>query len=409
MPKPAVFAMPTQAIERKPVPSSSNEMPPLPPKSEKRVRFANWTESEGGPSAIPPTIPPIIITSSPSSLSPDPLQRPPSPTEYFDIPCPPGTFDPDDDVLALNIPTTPLSPHPEPNLAVPDAPAKTDAETRARNTHIFAAATNLANCLTHLEVRLGGVNLVPGLRQQATISRLECQAFYNFLSPTDKELFLAEQLPIFAARVRALASRTEECNLRVPCIQVLDTSIGIGDGKDGKQTIRWEKGEKDGPPSWRDLALGMGILPWVRRRMRVYAGPGGKKAMEDGVGGKVGSEQVALWEDLPGQLKMLVERPEGSEDEDGEEANMVGEGKEGGECSSKGIGGKLKKPGFLTLWHEMLRRDDVILRKKEELVKLSREGRERMERGECRWCGERDAGPDGSGRSGGWLRRLKGR
>ncbi|KAK3343281.1 hypothetical protein B0H65DRAFT_510181 [Neurospora tetraspora] len=357
--------MSTHAIERKPVPSSSIEVPPPPPKSEKQVRFAEWTESEGGPSAIPPMIPPIAITSSLRSPSPASLQRPPTPTEYFDIPYPPDTFDPDSDVLDLNIPSTPLSPRPEPHLALPIAPSalainqiksnrlQRDAETRARNNHIFAAATSLSIGITQLEVRLGGVDLIPGLRQQASISRLECQAFYNFLSPPDKELFLVEQLPIFAARVSALASRTEECNLRIPCVQVLDTRIGVGGGKHGKETVRWEVGEKDGPPCWRDLALGAEILGWVRRRMR-----------------------VALWEDLPGGLKGLVERPEGSqhEDEDGEDGEANGKRAEGEEGRRKRIGSKVRKPGFLTLWHEMLRRDDVVLRKKEELVKMMREG-----------------------------------
>ncbi|KAL0467481.1 hypothetical protein QR685DRAFT_448874 [Neurospora intermedia] len=385
--------MSNHAIERKPVPLSSSEVPPPPPKSEKRVHFAAWTESEGGPSAIPPTIPPIGIISSLRLPSPAPPQRPPTPTEYLEVPYPPDTLDPESDVLALNIPSTPLSPHPESHLAFPTAPSELDAEARARKKHIFAAATNLSNGITQLEVRLGGVDLSPGLRQQASISRLECQAFYNFLSPADKEQFLVQQIPIFAARVHALASRTEECNLRIPCVQVLDTKIGVGGGKDGKETIRWERGEKDGPPSWRDMALGAGLLGWVRRRRGVYARPGGegRRAMEDGVGGRVRSEQVALWEDLPGELKGLVERPEGSKEK------------------RKMMGGKIKKPGFLKLWHEMLRRDDVALRKKEELMKMMKDGRERMERGECRWCGERDAGADGSGRSGGWLRRLRGR
>ncbi|KAH7635432.1 hypothetical protein B0T09DRAFT_362647 [Sordaria sp. MPI-SDFR-AT-0083] len=331
--------MSNRAIERKPVPSSVSDVPLPPQKSQKRVYF----ESKRGPSAVPPTIPPIAITSPLRSPSPATLQRPPTPTEYFDIPCPPDTFDPDGDVLALNIPSTPIC--------------------------------------------LGGVDLIPGLRQQASISRLECQAFYNFI---DKELFLAEQIPIFAARVHALVSRTEECNLRVPCVQ--------------------EVGEKDGPPSWRDMALGAGILGWVRRRMRVYAGPGRQKAMEDGVGGKVRSEQVALWEDLLGCLKGLIERPEGSECEDEDE---LGEGSGTQDVDGKGVARestwRSRKPGFLTLWHEMLRRDDVVLRKKEELVKMMREGRERMERGECRWCGDRDAGPGPGGRPGGWLRRLRGR
>ena len=430
--------MSNRAIERKPVPSSVSDVPLPPHKSQKRVYF----ESKRGPSAVPPTIPPIAITSLLRSPSPATLQRPPTPTEYFDIPCPPDTFDPDGDVLALNIPSTPVSPNPEPNITLPTAATETNAEIRARNNHIFAAAANLSNGLTQLEICLGGVDLIPGLRQQASISRLECQAFYNFLSPIDKELFLAEQIPIFAARVHALVSRTEECNLRVPCVQVLNTSICIDCGKDGKETVRWEVGEKDGPPSWRDMALGAGILGWVRRRMRVYAGPGRQKAMEDGVGGKVRSEQVALWEDLPGCLKGLVERPEGSECEDEDELGEgsgtqdvdVVEGVEVGELGrsedseGRGAGGtgrmdgigkgkgvarestwRSRKPGFLTLWHEMLRRDDVVLRKKEELVKMMREGRERMERGECRWCGDRDAGPGPGGRPGGWLRRLRGR
>ncbi|KAK3503248.1 hypothetical protein B0T13DRAFT_521896 [Neurospora crassa] len=402
--------MSTHAIERKPVPLPSSEVPPPPPRSEKRVHFAAWTESEGGPSVIPPTIPPTSIISSLRSPSPAPLQRPPTPTEYFDMPYPPDTFDPESDVLALNIPSTPLSPRPESNLAFRTAPPEIDAEARARNKLIFAAATNLSNGLTPLEVRLGGVDLIPGLRQQASISRLDCQAFYNFLSPADKEQFFVEQIPIFAARVHALASRTEECNLRIPCVQVLDTRIGVGGGKDGKEMVTWERGEKDGPPSWRDMALGAGILGWVRRRRGIYAHPGkeGRRAMEDGVGGRVRSEQVALWEDLPGGLKGFVERPDGSlnEDVDGD-----GDGETGGEVNGEGrrngIGSKIKKPGFLTLWHEMLRRDDVVLKKKEELVKMMREGRERMERGECRWCGERDAGSNGSGRPGGWLRRLR--
>lgn len=205
-------------------------------------------------------------------------------------------------------------------------------------------------------------------------------------------------------------------------MQVLDTKIGVGGGKDGKETIRWERGEKDGPPSWRDMALGAGLLGWVRRRRGVYARPGGegRRAMEDGVGGRVRSEQVALWEDLPGELKGLVERPEGSssEGDDGDgggdwevrgDAADGEDGEAGRKEKRKMMGGKIKKPGFLKLWHEMLRRDDVALRKKEELMKMMKDGRERMERGECRWCGERDAGADGSGRSGGWLRRLRGR
>ncbi|EGZ67633.1 hypothetical protein NEUTE2DRAFT_132314 [Neurospora tetrasperma FGSC 2509] len=373
--------MSTHAIERKPVPLSSSEVPPPPPKFEKRVHFAAWTESEGGPSAIPPTIPPIGIISSLRLPSPAPLQRPPTPTEYFDMPYPPNTFDPESDMLPLNIPSTPPIPRPESDLAFRTAPSEIDAEARARNKHIFAAATNLSNGLTQLEVRLGGVDLIPGLRQQASISRLECQAFFNFLSPADKEQFFVQQIPIFAARVHALASRTEECNLRIPCVQVLDTRIGVGGGKDGEE-----------PPSWRDMALGAGILAWVRRRRGVYARPGGegRRAMEDGVGGRVRSEQVALWEDLPGGVEGV-----------GGEVN--------GEGRRNGIGSNIKKPGFLTLWHEMLRRDDVVLKKKEELVKMMKDGREKMERGKCRWCGERDAGPNGSGRPGGWLRRLRGR
>ncbi|KAK1777190.1 hypothetical protein QBC45DRAFT_470192 [Copromyces sp. CBS 386.78] len=189
--------MSTRAIKRKPVPSSTSEIPPPPPKSEKRVRFAEGTEAGGGPSAVPPTMPPIVIMAS-SIRSPCPasLPRPPTRTEYFDMPCPPDTFDPEGDVLDLIMPSTPpLGPRPEPNMTLPTASTETDAETRAGNMHMFAAATHLANRLTHLEVRLGGVDLMPGLRQQTCISRLECQAFYNFLTPSDKEGFLVEQCP----------------------------------------------------------------------------------------------------------------------------------------------------------------------------------------------------------------------
>ncbi|KAK3401368.1 hypothetical protein B0T20DRAFT_491940 [Sordaria brevicollis] len=380
--------MSAYAITRKPVPSSSSEIPRPVPESEKRVRFAEWTESEGGPSAVSPTIPPIVITSSSFSGSSAPLQRPPTPGEYFDIPCPPDTFDPDDDILPLNIPSPPLSPPRQPNPALLNALPETDAESRARNNHIFAAAIHLANSLTQLEVRLGGVDLIPGLRQQASLSRLECLAFYNFLTPSDKEAFLVEQLPILATRAQALASRTEECNIHIPCLQVLNTSFGRGGGKDGQEPILWERGEGDGPPSWRDMALGAGVLAWVRRRRMVYAGPGGEKAMEDGVGGRVGDEHVALWEDLPGGPERL------GRVEEGEGVKSV-EGSDFGD------------PGFLTMWHEMLRRDDVVLRKKKELVKMMKEGKEKMEKGECRWCGERDAGP--ACERGGWLRRFRGR
>lgn len=85
----------------------------------------------------------------------------------------------------------------------------------------------------------------------------------------------------------------------------------------------------------------------------------------------------------------------------------LGEMSEGVEAKTRGkrIRNRVRKPGFLTLWHEMLRRDGVMLRKKGELIKMMRKGRERMERGECRWGGERNAGPtDGRG---GWLRKLR--